>query len=212
MEQLSMFRRTDRLQRASDSRGVPQWYVGQSPASFGAAAKAVEAIRQMGLNAYQPLRYETCYVRKRGHAVWQNGQRAAQDTPRPFLSNYWFVAFDIDEDPWGPILQIKPWVSRLIGRNAYTGRPTPVEPGFVDALMADAGPTGILPKGYGERPIEPLTRNTPVTILEGAFASFPATVDVDQGDRIMIVAQIFGRAHKFPVTREQIKVEARLGR
>jgi transcription antitermination factor NusG len=208
---------------ALGSCGVPDWYVGQSPPSFGSAHKAVNACSVMGFKAWLPQIVAYRHTRKHGRAVWQNEKRLREETVQPLFPGYWFVSFDITAAGWGAILRDEN-VSRLLThRGDFGSRPVKMPKGFVETMQSfgRAG-DGALPfrlsqalegKGWDRALAEELDAEEPRikagtlgTILDGAFTSFPAKVKMDMGDKIIVLASIFGRETPVELSPEQFEV------
>jgi transcriptional antiterminator RfaH len=176
------------------------WYVGQSFAQFGAEHKAVNAVAALGFRTYLPQEVFSRRVMRHGRPVFVDGCASVEHSVRPIFPGYWFVSFRVDSDPWGEILRADCVARLMTNRNSAGIRPTRLPSGFVEAMQAMGRPgDGAIDNTAPALPGYP--RGTEGRILEGAFSSFPAKVHTDAGERIFVLAQIFGRETKVELAR-----------
>ena len=210
------------------AEGLPcaDWYVGQSPPLIGAQYKAIDRCKNLGFDAWLPQVVTTKFTRNSsGRGSYKGGKRETEEVTRPLFGTYWFVSFAVDNPQWGKILHDDRCVARLLCRKSDAGyHPYRLPHGFVEILQSlgrekdgalpsgieaglkshDWGEVGATLTAPGETPRLP--QYTPGRITDGPFASFAATVRLDMGDRILVMAEIFGRLSQVELRREDFEV------
>jgi transcriptional antiterminator RfaH len=113
---------------------------------------------------------------------------------RPLFNRYVFVSFDVDTAPWVKIGST--YGCRDVVRNG-AGAPSPISSRIITAI-----------RNRDERPPDPFTTGyragQTIKILDGPFASFPATFLAEEAESCDILVEIFGRSTLCHVPLDQI--------
>lgn len=149
-----------------------RWYVVFTRPS--AEGKALTQLENQGYTAYLPL-----YRTKRRHA------RREEMVDRPLFPRYLFVALDILEQQWRPILSTV-GVADLLRRG---DRPTAVPSGLVEALRErESGGYHSEPSGWYPRP------GDQVRVVGGPFADVVGSLfRISDKDRVLVLLDLLGR-------------------
>jgi transcriptional antiterminator RfaH len=137
---------------------------------------AAKNLNQQGFETFLPL-----------HDTTSRRTSRFINTSKPLFPGYMFIKFDRAGSEWHKINSTY-GVSRLITFNTIL---KPIPTSFVDHLMKRYDSSGKL------IPIQKLKKGDHVTVLQGPFANFIATVEkyeVDQ--RIWILMELMGRKTK----------------
>jgi transcriptional antiterminator RfaH len=161
-----------------------EWFILNT--KLNAHHKAVKNLNHQGFETFLPL-YEVA------------SQRARQftNTTRPLFPGYMFVRFDREKCKWHKINNTY-GVSRLITFNSCL---KPIPTIIVNNLIKRCDLSGKL------LPVEKLKKGDKVTVLNGPFANFVATVEMYKNDkRIWILMNLMGRETKIqsPAIRLQL--------
>jgi transcription antitermination factor NusG len=138
-----------------------------------AEARAEDQLLRQGFRTFQPKRHKT--VR---HA------RKLSTVEAPFFPRYLFIVLDLTRHHWRSVNGTY-GVSRLVMQG---DQPHPAPYGVVEALIAAAGPRGILQLA------SKLQVGGPVRLMAGPFAEQLAILDgLDDGGRVRVLLDILGR-------------------
>ena len=117
------------------------------------------------------------------------------NTSKPLFPGYMFVKFDVADSKWHKINSTY-GVSRLITFNSILKSIPTI---FVDHLMKRYDLSGKL------LPIQKLKKGDQVTVLNGPFANFIATVEKYEADqRIWILMDLMGRKTKIQTPSDNL--------
>lgn len=112
---------------------------------------------------------------------------------------YCFAEFDLLDGGWPSIAHTK----HVTGILPLGKSPEPIRQGVIEYLMqAQEANGGAIPL---EKPvIEPFRQGEAVRIMLGPFTNLVALVQADEGERVRVLLDMFGRSHGIPMTRESI--------
>jgi transcriptional antiterminator RfaH len=161
-----------------------EWFILQfKPNSHHLAAKN---LNQQGFETFLPLNDTTS--RRKSRFI---------NTSKPLFPGYMFIKFDRAESEWHRINSTY-GVSRLITFNSIL---ISIPTIFVDSLMKRYDLSGKL------LPIQKLKKGDQVTVLQGPFANFIATVEKYEADqRIWILMDLMGRKTKIITPSDALKL------
>lgn len=127
----------------------------------------------------------------------------------PLYRGYAFVHFVPTNEPnekgkhWQSIANTR-GVSRFVGVEAASGIPGPARRGAVEMLIERMRADGGAIRLEEPEPEPPFQPGEVVHFTEGAFYSFKALVQKDEGERVRVMLDLFGRPSSIPVQRESI--------
>ena len=159
-----------------------EWFILQFKANSHSIAS--KNLNQQGFKTFLPLHEITL----------QKTSRFINNT-RPLFPGYMFISFDKTKTGWHKIHNTY-GVSRLITFNS-TLKSVPTE--TIDSLMKRCNSLGkLLPEGK-------LAKDDKVTILNGPFANFIATVEkYEANQRIWILMELMGRKTKIQTPSDNL--------
>jgi transcriptional antiterminator RfaH len=110
--------------------------------------------------------------------------------PEPMFPGYLFVGFDPDRDEWGAIRRSTPGVVCILPGK---GRPMPMPPGVVEALLRRCSHLGVLERStvLPDRPT--IKAGTDVLFKVGRWIDQRGVCIADQGERVAVMWSLFGR-------------------
>ena len=119
------------------------------------------------------------------------------NTSKPLFPGYMFIRFDRAESKWHKINNTY-GVSRLITFNSILKS---IPTSFVDSLMKRYDSSGKL------IPLQKLKKGDQVTVLNGPFAKFIATVEEYESDqRIWVLMDLMGRKAKIIAPSDALEI------
>ena len=152
------------------------WYVVHTHTQ--AEAKALDHLRRQGYQAYLP-RYRK----------WRRHARRHELVRRPLFPRYLFVALDLLQQRWRPILSTA-GVCSLV---RHGDEPTAVLPGLVEALQ-DRERTGAFDE---TATAARLRRGDPVRVLSGPFVDLVGQFcGLADAERVYVLLELLGRQVK----------------
>ena len=146
---------------------------------------AAKNLNQQGFETFLPL-----------HDTTSRRTSRFINTSKPLFPGYMFIKFDRAGSEWHKINSTY-GVSRLITFNTIL---KPIPTSFVDHLMKRYDSSGKL------IPIQKLKKGDHVTVLQGPFANFIATVEKYESDqRIWILMDLMGREAKIHTSANSLQ-------
>lgn len=163
-----------------------RWY-----AVYSKASREEDAAQGVGEQRFRTALPLISYERKRSRRI--------ETIIAPMFRRFFFAEFDISIEGWQAIAHTKHVCGILPpGRN-----PEPVRNGWVEQIMAaQEANGGAIPE---EKPIiVPFEEGQEVKFVFGPYTGFRALVKLDEGERVRVLLDMFGRSHVIPVERESI--------
>jgi transcriptional antiterminator RfaH len=161
-----------------------EWFILQFKSN--SHQRATKNLNQQGFETFLPFH----------DATSRKGSRFI-NTPQALFPGYMFIKFDKSENKWSKINNTY-GVIRLITFNSIL-KPIPRE--FIDNLMMQYDLSGKL------LPMQKLKKGDQVTVLNGPFANFIATVEKYEADhRIWILMDLMGRKTKIQTPSDDLKL------
>lgn len=163
---------------------VTSWFLAQfKPNSHRIAQRNLE---RQGFGTFLPLHRETR----------RKTSRFATDL-RPLFPGYVFVAFDACDAQWRAIRSTQ-GITRLV---SFGEKPALVPAALVDALRGRCGADGCL------RDAAQLEIGDSVTVTQGPFAAFAATVETIEPDRrVWVLLDLMGRQIRVAVPDTSLRL------
>ena len=148
--------------------------------------RAVKNLNRQGFETFLPLHDTTS--RKLSQFI---------STTKPLFPGYMFIRFDRSDSEWHKINNSY-GVSRLITFNSIIKS---IPTSFVDSLMKRYDSSGKL------IPLQKLKKGDQVTVLNGPFAKFIATVEEYESDqRIWVLMDLMGRKAKIIAPSDALEI------
>lgn len=167
-----------------------EWYVIRT--HYAQEERADLELRNQGWQTKLPLaRYE--YRQRNGNLI---------ERIRPLFRSYLFVAFDVYEDRWGPIVNTKGVVT-FVGYRLGMDRPPAVPEKDMQELndrLSQCG--GVLPLGIS-RPME-IEPGMMVRILFGPFRDQTALAQARCGSRVEVLLRFAGAYRPVKLHRDNL--------
>ena len=161
-----------------------EWFILQFKSN--SHHQAAKNLNRQGFETFLPL-----------HDITSRRLSRFINTSKPLFPGYMFIRFDRAESEWHKINSTY-GVSRLITFNSIL-KSIPTR--FVNSLMERYDLSGKL------LPIKKLKKGDQVTVLNGPFANFIATVEKYEADhRIWILIDLMGRETKIQTPSNAIKL------
>lgn len=160
------------------------WYVVYTHAQ--AEAKALEHLRRQGYQAYLP-RYHK----------WRRHARRREFVRRPLFPRYLFVALDLLQSRWRPVLSTV-GVCEMV---RHGDSPAPVPSGLVEALQERER------AGAFDEPIPAaaMRNGDPIKVLSGPFADLVGQFyGLADAERVYVLLEMLGRRVKTRLSIEAI--------
>jgi len=160
------------------------WYVVHTHAN--AEAKALAHLTRQGYEVYLPRQRR-----------WRRHARRRETVLRPLFPRYLFVALNLLEMPWRPILSTV-GVSGLVRQG---DRPAPVPPGIVEEIRAQERRHAFDQTCYA-RSLRP---GDPIRVMTGPFADLMGKFcELADRERVFVLLDILGREVRTRLTVESV--------
>ena len=160
-----------------------EWFILQFKAN--SHHRATKNLNRQGFETFLPL-----------HDITSRKASKFINTSQPLFPGYMFITFDRAESNWHKINNTY-GVLRLITFN-YILKPVPAT--FINSLLGQCDSLGKLIHP------EKFKKDDPVTVLNGPFANFIATIETYEKDqRIWVLMDLMGRKTKIQTSTDTLQ-------
>ena len=185
-------------QFAAELRTLPgEWYVVHSYAGYENRVKANLESRIQSLNMEDYIFQIEVPV----HQVMEIKGGKRQQVSEKVLPGYILVRMDLTDESWA-VVRNTPGVTGFVG---LSSRPSPLSLGEVAALLAPE-PEETAAKAEVTRTAVEFSVGESVTVMDGPFATLPATVNEVNPDtqKLKVLVSIFGRETPVELSFDQV--------
>ena len=185
-------------QFTAELRQLPgEWYVVHSYAGYENRVKANLESRTQSLNMEDFIFQIEVPV----HQVIEIKGGKRQQVSEKVLPGYILVRMDLTDESWA-VVRNTPGVTGFVG---LSSRPSPLSLGEVASLLAPE-PEEAAAKAEVTRAAVEFTVGESVTVMDGPFATLPATVNEINSDtqKLKVLVSIFGRETPVELSFDQV--------
>ena len=185
-------------QFTAELRQLPgEWYVVHSYAGYENRVKANLESRTQSLNMEDYIFQIEVPV----HQVIEIKGGKRQQVSEKVLPGYILVRMDLTDESWA-VVRNTPGVTGFVG---LSSRPSPLSLGEVASLLAPE-PEEAAAKAEVTRAAVEFTVGESVTVMDGPFATLPATVNEINSDtqKLKVLVSIFGRETPVELSFDQV--------
>jgi transcription termination/antitermination protein NusG len=185
-------------QFAAELRRLPgEWYVVHSYAGYENRVKANLESRIQSLNMEDYIFQIEVPV----HQVMEIKAGKRQQVSEKVLPGYILVRMDLTDESWA-VVRNTPGVTGFVG---LSSRPSPLSLGEVASLLAPE-PAEAAAKAEVTRAAVEFSVGESVTVMDGPFATLPATVNEINPDtqKLKVLVSIFGRETPVELSFDQV--------
>jgi len=185
-------------QYTDELRRLPgEWYVVHSYAGYENRVKANLESRTQSLNMEDYIFQIEVPV----HQVIEIKGGKRQQVSEKVLPGYILVRMDLTDESWA-VVRNTPGVTGFVG---LSSRPSPLSLGEVASLLAPE-PEEAAAKAEVTRAAVEFTVGESVTVMDGPFATLPATVNEINADtqKLKVLVSIFGRETPVELSFDQV--------
>jgi transcriptional antiterminator NusG len=182
----------------AELRSLPgEWYVVHSYAGYENRVKANLESRTQSLNMEDYIFQIEVPV----HQVIEIKGGKRQQVSEKVLPGYILVRMDLTDESWA-VVRNTPGVTGFVG---LSSRPSPLSLGEVASLLAPE-PEEAVAKTEVTRTAMEFTVGESVTVMDGPFATLPATVNEINSDtqKLKVLVSIFGRETPVELSFDQV--------
>ena len=182
----------------AELRQLPgEWYVVHSYAGYENRVKANLESRTQSLNMEDYIFQIEVPV----HQVIEIKGGKRQQVSEKVLPGYILVRMDLTDESWA-VVRNTPGVTGFVG---LSSRPSPLSLGEVASLLAPE-PEEAAAKAEVTRAAVEFTVGESVTVMDGPFATLPATVNEINSDtqKLKVLVSIFGRETPVELSFDQV--------
>jgi len=182
----------------AELRSLPgEWYVVHSYAGYENRVKANLESRTQSLNMEDYIFQIEVPV----HQVIEIKGGKRQQVSEKVLPGYILVRMDLTDESWA-VVRNTPGVTGFVG---LSSRPSPLSLGEVASLLAPE-PEETAAKAEVTRTAVEFTVGESVTVMDGPFATLPATVNEINPDtqKLKVLVSIFGRETPVELSFDQV--------